>query len=251
MVSMRVKLSLILSAFLCQFLAGGPALADDLVISTVTSQGVSGYQDLKGRDPVLTVSAVSSGPTIKILADAYVKNGDFSQDPIEYQFFVNRRLFSTQIQAKELPGAVGVDIGADVATPPFNYSVIATLIHPNRQFKTVIHGAVYGSNLLATMDCVLQDSTSGDAGIEVSASGVQTSQPGNDTITLSFEGNPGKVGVAAEATNSGGALSGTISVSKSSGTNTVEASGTIKFENSQVKSLEMSSSDGKVNLTCG
>lgn len=230
------------------------AAADDITLSTVTSQGISGYQDLRGRDPVLSVSVVSSGPTIKILADAYEKISDYAQDPIEYQFFVNRRLFSTQIQARELPGAVGVDIGQDVAVPPFNYTVIATLLHPNRQFKTVIHGAVYGSNLTASLSCTLEDESDSANPINVSAADVQTVQPAENRVSLSFEGTSGgsssKTTASLDAEVSGTSLTGTISVSGKSGQNSVDAQGKISFENSQIKSLEMSSSDKKISISC-
>ena len=109
---------------------------------TLTTEGVSGEADKGRRSPVLSASTSVTTGNVKILVDAYVPSSQYQKFPIKFEFFVNRKLVLTQIRSSELPGPVGIDIGTKVASPPFNYSIVATLLHPNRQYTTVLNAAV-------------------------------------------------------------------------------------------------------------
>ena len=93
----------ILLFFLLSVLKGSLLLAE-----TNTVEGVSGDIDKKHRGPSLSVNAYAEGSGAKILADAYVPNTEFTSYLIRFDFYINRRLFSSQIRSKELSGAIGV-----------------------------------------------------------------------------------------------------------------------------------------------
>ncbi len=109
---------------------------------TLTTEGISGEADKGRRSPVLSASTSVGTGNVKILVDAYVPSPQYQKFPIKFEIFVNRKLIVTQIRSTELPGPIGIDVGSNIATPPFNYSIVATLLHPNRQYTTVLNAAV-------------------------------------------------------------------------------------------------------------
>ena len=120
---------------------------------TLSNEGIEGFVDAKHRGPVLTVGpsyfasgsneARSAGGAYGLLlVDASVPNTDYKEYPIRFEFYVNRQLVSTQLRSEALPGPIGLSIPTSMATVPFNYSVVATVLYPNRSFSTVINGAI-------------------------------------------------------------------------------------------------------------
>ena len=120
-------------------------------------EGIEGFVDYKHRGPVLTINAFyfaastseaksAGGAFSRILADAYIPNEDYAEYPIKFEFYINRQLVSTQLRSPAQPGPIGLTLPAGQTAPPFSYSVIATLLYPNRSFSTVINGTLNESN---------------------------------------------------------------------------------------------------------
>ena len=120
-------------------------------------EGIEGFVDYKHRGPVLTINAFyfaastseaksAGGAFSRILADAYVPNGDYAEYPIKFEFYINRQLVSTQLRSQAQPGPIGLTLPSGETAPPFSYSVIATLLYPNRSFSTAINGTLNESN---------------------------------------------------------------------------------------------------------
>lgn len=252
-----MRVLVIFSFTLCLgFLLNGAAYAEETVNTT---EGIGGYTDAKQRNPVLSVRTqnVFEPRHVKIMADAYVPDGEFSEYPMRFDFFVNRKLFSSQFRSKELPGAVGVDVGTDVAEPPFNYTVIATVLHPNKNFTTILNGAVFATNLRARLDCVLEIAGGADESAEYEASQVEILQAGDNLISLSFTGKDSSgensAQVQATLTISGvdnEKAAGSLTIDTSGTPQTVQAAGTVEYANSALSGLEVSSDDGNIALTC-
>jgi len=182
-------------------------------------------------------------------------NDEFKKYPIRVDFFINRRLFSSQYRSPELDGALGVDIGPDIATPPFNYEIVATLLHPNRQYLTVFQNALFSSDLSGTLDCTLiTNATSDTEFVEFTAQDVSFAQGGNNSFNVSFSGE----NAAQDKTAS---FSGSVTVTEETGTSSativqddvtssVTLSGDVAKGDAGVSSVSLVSSDGNVELNC-
>ncbi len=223
---------------------------------TNTVEGISGDIDKKRRGPSLSVNAFAEGSGAKILADAYVPNKEFAEYPIRFDFYINRRLFSSQIRTKELPGAVGVDVGSDIASIPFNYSVVATLLHPNRQFITTAYGVVYSSNLVGTLDCTLSVLDAAGDSADFSALEVKTVQSGNDTLSINFiaenSSDDTEVNVTSSLSISSDQASGSLSYSiENEAAKALSVSGSVtKGSSQELTSISLASSDDSLTLDC-
>jgi hypothetical protein len=253
--------------------APSQALAQDVNIGnsvTMTTSGVSGDEDKFSRNPTLTVThqivneSATEPSRVKLLVDAYTVDDTFSKYPLRFDFFVNRKLFSTQIRSPELPGAVGVDIGTDIASPPFNYTVVATVLHPNRSFTTVLNGAVFSSDLIRKLDCSVTKPAATEGAEDVfTASSVDSLQKGNDTIALKYNANGAGGSLEDEivvdltlaevpSTSQSGdiSISGTISTTGGGKDVAAEVEGTATFTNGALTGLEVASGDDVVSLSC-
>jgi hypothetical protein len=225
----------------------------------LVAEGIAGTVDKYHRGPVLSVGVVRDPGLVKILADAYVQDEQYTDYPIQFQFFVNRHLFSTQIRSKALPGAVGVEIGPNVAVPPFNYTVVAKLLHPNREFTTVIEGAVFGTTLNSTLDCTLtapessDESADSDIFTEDSVTLVQTGN-NSGSITLTNAGNAdGSAQASASASftlSSDNSTAGTVAVTRGGKTTTVSATGTATVSSGALSQISLMSADSAYALEC-
>jgi len=238
------------------------------------AEGISGDIDKKRRSPVVSVeafyitadseSAGSGGARGKILVDAYVPSEDYQKYPIRVDYYINRALFTSQIRSTELPGPLGIDVGADIAKPPFNYTIVATLLHPNREFTTVMQGAIFENNLGATLTtCSLAisaaqtgDGTSTDKKI-YAATDIQVSQSGNNQFSVSFTSSALEDGTEAETLTASAAISlvaskatGTITTTLNEETDTVDVTGTAKVGDSGVDELAVQTTDGATQLEC-
>jgi len=222
--------------------------------TVMTAQGIAGHMDKSNRDPILSVRPEVSSTGVKILADAYVPNEDFRQYPIEFQFYVNRRLFSTQIRSPELPGPVGVFVGPDVATTPFNYAVVAKMLFPNRVFTTVLQAAVFDSAFAGVFDCTVILVDTSDEELIFVANGVQTTQSVNTSFSLVFDADEtdGSEVVSIETTLFviGEAVSGNLFVNRGGLLSEAFVSGSIVADENQLIEFDVSSSDETVNLNC-
>lgn len=113
-----------------------------LPTGTNTTKGVAGFMDKDNRAPTITLSTSTDGENTKILVDTTVPNSDLDRYPIEVKYFINGNFYTSQIRTNELPKPLGIDIGPDVAQIPFNYSIVASILHPNRRFSSLAQGAI-------------------------------------------------------------------------------------------------------------
>lgn len=230
-------------------------LASFAQAETNTVEGISGDIDKKHRGPALSINAYPEGGGAKILADAYVPNSEFVSYPIRFDFYINRRLFSSQIRTKELPGPVGVDVGNDIAPIPFNYAVVATLLHPNRQFVTTAYGVVYATDLLVQFDCTLSIADGSAVEGDYEALQVNSTQAANDALTLNFTGENSLGGKEANVTAtvnvSDDTGSGSVTYTVDDSSKTISLSGEItKSDNGEIATLSLASTDQSVSLDC-
>ncbi len=246
------------------------AIAETKASSSVvnTNEGVSGFLDKKRRAPSLSVGVHrGENNAIKLLADAYVANEEYTDYPIKFEFFVNRALVATQIRSKELPGAVGIDVDSKRYPFPFNYTVIATVLGPNRTFTTTLDGAVYsadltGSGTITACTLALSDTvtTQSDTTARTyKAEKVVFSQTSNSTLQVSFEtstlldGTKGDtVVVSADIAVDGEKASGDVTVTEGDkAATTTSTTGKATDKDGKVTGFTLTSSDKNTVLTCG
>ena len=235
---------------LLSFLSATPVFAD-----TIVAQGVAGDMDSHSRCPVLTVSTENNPDNVKILADAYMQTSAYKKYPIRFDFYINRKLFATQIRSPELPGAVGVDIGPDVAVPPFNYTVIAEIVHPNRNFTTVIQGAVFNSETVKTYDCESTYVTSEGFEYVFTKDGVELTQTSDKTYSINMS-------ATSSATENKLTLTGSISISQEDtasanlvasfedSSDSYDLTGKATFNKNTLDSFELADSGNVLKLSC-
>ena len=174
--------------------------------------------------------------------------------PLQFDFFINRRLFSSQYRSPTLPGPVGVDIASDVAVPPFNYAVVAKVLTPDgRPFTTVLEGAVFNTNLVAILNCTLTTST--DTFVQAS---LTLDQVGNTSFSVPMNTNNTSGDTTAQLSGSlsvsgdtiSGALTTTLSGAQSSSVKR-NMTGTASFDSQQnLTSFTVLSADEEVGLSC-
>ncbi len=254
--SLGLLTSSIFTCLAVPFVEARAQSATEVSSDVLVGEGISGYMDRKHRNPIVSSRTVSRPGSVEILADAYIQNGDFDDAPIQFQFFVNRTLLKTQLRSVELPGAVGVTVTPDVATAPFNYSIVATTLHPNRTFTTVIHGAVFPTDLVATFDCTLALTDTDGVVTEYEASDVTSGQTGSDTLTLSLteaasiDDSENTIDATATLNDAGAGSTGTLVTTKGDATLTHDVTGTITKSGGTVTAIDFTSSDGLATLTC-
>lgn len=219
----------------------------------IVGEGTEGIADLKGRNPVLSVSTDVTEGNVKILADAYTRDQQYVDYPIRFDFFINRKLHTSQIRTKSLPGPVGVDIGSDTATVPFNYSVLATIITPNRQFSSLVQGAVFEKSPAIPLDCSITIGRDDQPNLYV-ANGVETFQESidiwNADFTATSTANNETVSVEVVIKTANLSATGTINIKQDSGSEKTDVTGTVDYQEGSIASLNLANSDGTVALSC-
>lgn len=222
---------------------------------TLSAEGVAGDIDSKNRNPHVTVGATVGSNQVTILADAFHPSDEFKKYPIQFDFFVNRTLFASQYRSPTLEGPVGVTVPSSVATPPFNYVVVAKVLHPNSVYTTVIEGAVFSTSLSATVDCTLTlpAATEGAEDTIFTASGVALGQSSNSNVDASFSAvsQDGKrtVQVNTQATVVTPS-SGTVTVTEDGNESSFSGEATVEKDDTGVSSLTITSDDGNSTLSC-
>lgn len=216
-------------------------------------EGISGTVDAKRRSPVISFSTVRAAEGVKILVDAYMPNGDYEQYPIRFDLYVNRHLLVSQIRSRELPGPIGATVPPSVATPPFNFSIVATLVHPNRQFSSVAQGAIYPVDLTGTFSCKITVAEgTGTSSFETSEAKATQSAPNRMTLTLAkplFGDADGKRSFSADLEVTGSTASGTILDAEGTSSS---VSGTVSLDQtgSRVQSLDAAGTNSLPTLSC-
>ncbi len=216
--------------------------------SLIQGEGTGNDIDKHHRGPVVTVSTEVLTGSVKILADTSLPNDQFRKYPVKVDFYVNRKLFSSQFRSPELDGPLGIDVGSDVAALPFNYSVVATVIHPNRQYSSVVQGAVFASTLANTYaSCTLSLDQ------DYVASDVQSSQSAANSISLTFDGigdSDEHADTTASLQVSGTSLSGTLNVTVAGAQTSYAVSGSAVLDGTKISSFEGTNADGDVSISC-
>lgn len=224
---------------------------------TTTTEGLAGERDSRRRGPVLSVShELTEGGGARLLADFNIPHPDYRHYPVRVEFYVNRRLFSSQIRSAELPGPIGIDLGPDQVTIPFNYTVIATVLHPNRSFPTVLNGAVFSNDLVGTFNCRVTFSPNSDNEATYRVNDVKSTQSGNNSFALTFlaknSENGDQIQVAAVVSNDGtGNGSSDVRITRNDLTQTHAMSGTVASnDDSQIESFNLATSDKAIEFAC-
>lgn len=221
-----------------------------------TTEGVSGDRDKKRRNPVISVDRQIKNGNVQLLVDAHVPSEDYRKYPIRFEFYLNRRLHVTQIRSQELPGPVGIDIGPDVATLPFNYTVVARVLHPNRTFTTVLNGAAYNNELSGLLDCIFTQ-VSGEKEQVLTLSPANALQTGNNSFALDLRADNtsnsgGELTIRAELIANESNSTGTLIISQADIATTTPVTGVIEQTESggPITAIEVSDSDGLTTLVC-
>jgi hypothetical protein len=236
---------------------------------SVTGEGISGDVDSKRRGPVVGVGSRVSASQVQLLIDAHIPNPEYRKYPIRFDIYVNRHLEVSQIRATEVPGAVGLTLARSEITLPFNYSVVATLLHPNREFATIVHGAVFEASLSRSLDCTLTLTSSASVeeessnSTEFQADDVTSTQPNSSSLELSFEAQEAvtedadsadvklSASVASSSDTQGrNALSGTLTVKTDETPKTYTVEGSALLSDGLLGEFSVSSADGSVELEC-
>ncbi|RMG41790.1 MAG: hypothetical protein D6719_07805 [Candidatus Dadabacteria bacterium] len=242
-------------------LIAGVSLTTSLEAQSVTNltEGVSGDIDKYRRNPVVTVTTRLNPKNVDLLIDAYVPNEDFTKYPIKFDVYINRMLRWSFIRSKELPGPVAATVGRDIATPPFNFAVVARLLHPNRTYTTVFTGSAFSKKLINSFDCTLtmQGVLESDSETYV-VNNLKSTQLGNDTFSVAFENQKSVSGdTTATMTSqikvaSDGTASGSITVAQNGGSGqvlTVTGTATVS-DSGELSSFNVATSDGNNTLAC-
>lgn len=222
----------------------------------ITGEGISGDIDKKRRSPTVSLSTNKTEGNVQILVDAFVADTEYQKYPIQFDFYINRKFFTSQLRSTELPGAIGIDVASSVAKTPFNYSIVARTLHPNREFTTVINGAVFDTDIAAQFDCTLTTAINSEESREYIANGVNLNQVGNDALSISFETNSTPEGHSVK-------LSGTININDSEASSNItinEDQTTDKIvaltgesetdEEGDLISISLTSDDSDTSLSC-
>ncbi|MCI5064688.1 hypothetical protein MRY87_03065 [bacterium] len=261
---MVTRITFSLLVFFVALFTSLPALAQstaDQEIRTVV--GVSGRDDKLARSPVVSVRVAPGDTKTTLFVDAYQRNSEYTLYPMQFELYVNRHLISTQYRSRTLPGPIGLDVGTDIATLPFNYTVIAKVIVPNgNPFTTVVEGAAFATPLAGELDCTatVSSSLTGSTSEAYVENAVRISQTGNSTLRVEIAGEAitsdeelaglllaerGEDGAAT------GTFSGTFTGAENSTTRFSEAvTGTIVTNTRGISELDLTSEDGNVRLQC-
>lgn len=220
-----------------------------LALDPITTEGIANTLDKKSRGPILTVQEVHRPGRVTLLVDVVHRRDDLKPYPFQIEYFINRQHFTSQYRSPELSGALGVDIGSDVAVPPFNYAVVAKVLHPNNIWTTVAQGAVFpqdldGGDTAVRYDCDLE------RGEEIAiGENLRLVNTGTNTYSLSIEDSDSELEAATVS----------LTVVDGSGTGTVtfgddepiSIAGELAVDSSgKIESVDMTNEDEDVNLLC-
>ena len=225
---------------------------DSSTRATLRNEGIAGDIDKHHRGPLLSVQSSVSDEQFSLVTEVSVLNEEFSKYPIKIEFFVNRTLVSTQYRSPELPGALGITLSRTEYPLPVNYSVVATQLHPNRTYTTVIQGAIFGEDLTSITSCSLT-TTEGEESSTYNSTSLTIAQSGQTTFEISFSGkseSESEIQASGSFSVSDGQASGTISTTQDDETVTTDLTGTATKEGDKLTSLSLSSSDSSLTIEC-
>jgi len=243
--------------FLVQAQTPSPAASPSSGV-ILSHEGVGADVDKKRREPVLSVR-VAAGPTsATIFADAYVVSDQTNYLPIQFDFFINRAFFASQIRSTELPGPVGVTVAYKDVPIPFNYSVVAKILHPNRTFTTMLNGTVERidptpgptNTPTSSLSCTYTEKIDNEVATYTAAE-VAFSET-DSKVTSSFEvvnteDPEDKLALEIDTTKDDTALSGTLNIVDSQ---EINVSGNYVKSGAAISSMSLLSEDSLNELSC-
>ena len=277
---MKLKQRFALASFVAAWaLALSPLQAPRAAAQNQSYEGIEGFVDYKHRGPVLTINPFyfnastseaksAGGPFSRILADAYIPNTDYEEYPIRFDFFINRELVSSQLRSPAQPGAIALTLPASEIAPPFTYSVIATLLYPNRSFSTVINGTLTPNNPTpvptgtpspsSLSKCTLTlTNTGGSTTTNYEATTITGGEVSDNSTTISFtatevttNSTSSTVPTSLALDISGDTGSGDLSTTVSGKTTTTAVDGPVSVSNNAVASLSLESDGATTKLVC-
>lgn len=239
---------------------------------TLTSEGISGDVDKKHRGPLVSVGTdytkgdgTAGSEKARVLVDATIPNDEYKKYPIRFDFYVNRQFFTSQLRSTELPGPIGIEVPAERAKVPFNYSVVATLLHPNREFTTIIHGAIFANELNSTLSsCTVAvpasmvggENTAGK--VTYSASDISVEQTGNESARISFDSSvlsdgtdaDEEIQVQSSLSFSGTTVNGSVVTTVNGNSTTSDVTGTGAVGSNGLSAVSVANSDSSITLAC-
>lgn len=213
-----------------------------------TTEGISGTVDKKRRNPVVSVGTKFGSGSVSILADAFVPHDEYKEYPLQFDFFVNRALYASQIRSTELPGPVGVVVPNSVAPTPFNYSVVVKVLHPNRTFTTVLNGSATTATADNSLNCnVVTLDLEGNT-VTYTASAVSAPTVTDSAYTISFTGtsSSGDAAINLQASTGSDGSTGTLTIDGEE--SSLEGS-TVTSED-KVSSLSMTGTEEDIEISC-
>lgn len=220
-------------------------------------EGIVGDVDKGRRAPVITfsTSVAADGSSATILVDTQIINEEYRRFPIAVDFYVNGKLFSKQYRSLELPNPLGINVPNELAPIPFNYAIVATLLHTNRQFVSIVQGSISAPGSGGSLNCTATEQVGGDA-VGVDVSGAVDTQIGSDNkfvFTLTDADRSAEVSLTVEPSSSTTArpATGTVTVKQgSNGAVTYDVSGTVTAAGTTVSAVDASEAGGKLSLSC-
>ncbi|MCB0319141.1 MAG: hypothetical protein KDD56_10335, partial [Bdellovibrionales bacterium] len=220
-------------------------------IGISTTEGL--HFDNRHRYAKLTVEENVTEGNVQLLANVFVESKDTNLYPVKLEFYINGQLFATQITTPTLPRPVGVDIGTDVASVPFNYTVVASVLHPNRTIHTVIEGVAFGTDLQSTLNCTLTLNAGTESPSVFTAENIETTQTGTDTFDLVFDAistDAETLSVNTTVTVTGETASAILDLNNGITSSQISVTGSAVSSDSSLSSFELQSEAGTTTLSC-
>lgn len=219
-----------------------------VLLTPLTTAGVANYADKKGRNPTLTVQQSHRPGVVSLLVNA-AATGDFEKFPIQVDIFVNGTLFTSQIVSPTLPIPLGVDVPEARAALPFNFTVVAKIIHPNSVYTSALEGAAFPQNFADEQQNLACNVVAGET--ELSANAVTIERVGGTNYQFAVPelpegGDQARVAYTLSA-NGGSVASGTVTLNDNEPTT---VTGTVTSEGQSVTAIALANTDDSVSVSC-
>jgi len=225
---------------------------------SVTIRGNDDGPGAKG--PLTTVSWERQTGGVLVLINSQMEEESYREYGVHCSTFVKGERFLDQVSTPALPHGLGGLIPSTLASPPFDVHVVCEALSPKNARRTVVPVTVTSQRLVGKVDCTLTLTTAIDGGDDeseiFSASGLTTSQSGENAFSLSFDGEAadasGTVTVATSATVNltDNSTTGTISITRDGEAETHDVTGAVVIKDESLGSFDLTSSDEAVKLSC-
>lgn len=239
---------------------------------TNTSTGITTTSatnlDRDGRTPILSVTSGTNtqlfGNPVELRISATVENDTYENHPIRVEIYVAGKHFESFLTTSRRPIPIAAFIGDDVfdrsGGRPMDITILASTVHVNRTFTSMVEITVYNQNFSGTFDCTYVATNEADTSTTYVANGVNIVQRSESQIELSesFNAVDGSqqvtVTTVLSLNSSDSTISGTVQVTENGTSSVVGLTGTFDREEENDNSLEsfsISQADGGgITLSC-